>query len=149
MAVFAVDTSCMIAAVCGWHEQHVAALTEIERRLDEGERMAVPAHALIETFAVLTRLPAPHRLSPADAWTLVEANFIESAVVVVLTAKAYPTLLRRVVKHTIAGGRTYDAVIAECARKAKAAALLTFNRRHFEPAPTGVTVVDPSTGAAP
>jgi len=148
VAVFAVDTSCMIAAVCGWHERHVAALTAIERRLDEGERMAVPAHALIETYAVLTRLPAPHRLSPADAWTLVDENFIESAIVVALTAKTYPALLRRVVKRAVAGGRTYDAVIAECARQAKAEALLTFNLRHFDPPPDGMTVVDPSAGAA-
>ena len=136
----------MVAAICGWHEQHAAAATEIERRLEDGERMAIPAPALIEAYAVLTRLPAPHRLSPADAWALVQANFIRSATIVALTAPAYKKLLGRVVKHTIAGGRTYDAVIAECARQAKADTLLTLNRRHFEPPPAGVSVIDPSAG---
>jgi predicted nucleic acid-binding protein len=143
VAIFAVDTSCMVAAVCEWHEEHAAALSEIERRLDEGERMAVPAHALAETYAVLTRLPAPHRLSPTDAWQLIDENFARSAIVVALPAKSYVTVLRRAVTQAIAGGRTYDAIIAECARQAKAEALLTFNRRHFEPPPPGVTIIEP------
>jgi len=58
VAVFAVDTSCMVAAVCTWHEHHAAAAGEIERRLGRGERMAIPAPALVEAYAVLTRLPA-------------------------------------------------------------------------------------------
>jgi hypothetical protein len=39
--------------------------------------------------------------------------------------------LRRAPQEGIAGGRTYDAVIAECALKARRTALLTFNARHF------------------
>ena len=41
--VFALDTSCMIAAVCAWHEKHAAAAREIERRLGQGERLAISA----------------------------------------------------------------------------------------------------------
>lgn len=133
----------MIAAVCTWHEHHAAAITEIETRLDRGERLAVPAPALVEAYAVLTRLPSPHRLSPADAWALVEANFVEHSTVVALTGKAYARLLRRLAKQTVAGGRTYDGVIAECARRARAQALLTFNRRHFDLPPAGVSVIEP------
>lgn len=133
----------MIAAVCTWHEHHVPAVTEINRRLEGGERLAVPAPALVEAYAVLTRLPAPHRLSPGDAWALVDASFIKPATVVALTGFVYKKLLRRVAKQAIAGGRTYDAVIAECARKARAETLLTLNPRHFDPAPEGVSVIDP------
>ena len=144
MPIFTLDTSCMVAAVCAWHEHHVAATTEIERRLACGERLAVPAPALAEAYAVLTRLPSPHRLSPADAWALIQANFVEPATVVALAATAYTKLLRRLAKQTVAGGRTHDAVIAECARQAKAEALLTFNGRHFDPPPAGVSVVEPT-----
>lgn len=144
MPAFTLDTSCMIAAVCTWHEHHVAAVTEINRRLEDGKRLAVPASALVEAYAVLTRLPAPHRLSPGDAWALVDASFIEPATVVALTRIVYVRLLRRIAKQTIAGGRTYDAVIAECARQARAEVLLTFNPRHFDPPPQGVSVIDPS-----
>jgi predicted nucleic acid-binding protein len=144
VTAFAVDTSCMVAAVCTWHEHHAAAVNEIERRLARGERLAVPAPALVEAYAVLTRLPAPHRLSPSDAWALVEANFVKHGRVVALASAVYVKILRGLASQATGGGRTYDAVIGEAAREAKAAALLTFNRRHFDPAPAGVAVVDPS-----
>lgn len=144
MAAFALDSSCMVAAVCSWHEHHRAATNEIERRLERGERLAIAAHALIETYAVLTRLPAPHRLAPADAWALVKANFVVHASVVALTGAAHTALIGRLASLGIGGGRTYDAVIGECAVQAGVDALLTFNPRHFDPSPKGVRVVDPS-----
>ena len=133
----------MVAAVCSWHERHAAAADAIERRLDRGERLAIAAHALVEAYAVLTRLPAPHRLAPADAWALVQANFVTSAAVVTLNGKAYVTLLNRLAAERIGGGRSYDAVIAACAGQAKADTLLTFNPRHFDPPPPGVSVIEP------
>lgn len=146
MTVFALDTSCMVAAVCTWHDRHAAAVAAIEKRLDRGEHLTVAAHALVETYAVLTRLPAPHRLSPADAWALVEANFVEAATVVALNGPAHITLLGRLAKMGIGGGRSYDAVIATCARQARVDALLTFNPRHFDPPPEGVAVIEPTDG---
>jgi predicted nucleic acid-binding protein len=140
---FALDTSCMVAAVCTWHERHVAAAAAIESRLERGEQLAISASALVETYAVLTRLPAPHRLSPGDAWALIDANFVVRCRTVALTDAAYLTMLRSLAKQAVGGGRTYDAVIAECAREAEAAALLTFNRRHFDPPPEGVSVLEP------
>jgi predicted nucleic acid-binding protein len=144
MPTFVVDTSCIVAAVCTWHEHHRAATGDIDRRLDRGDRLATPAAALVEAYAVLTRLPAPSRLSPHDAWALVHANFVEPAIVVALSRARYVALLRRLAKQAVAGGRTYDAVIAECAHDAKAGTLLTFNPRHFDPPPDGVSIIDPS-----
>ena len=146
--VFALDTSCMVAAVCAWHEHHRPAAAEIERRLTHGERMAIPAPALVEAFAVLTRLPAPHRLATGDAWALLEANFVkptQTARMATLSADTYAHLLRDLARQSVAGGRVYDAVIGACAREAKAQTLLTFNRRHFDPPPVDVIVVEPST----
>ena len=95
----------------------------IERRLDRGERMAIAAHALVETYAVLTRLPAPHRLAPADAWALVKANFVKRAAVVALTGAAHTSLPRRVGRnrHRQVVG-LYDAVIAASARQGRSSA---------------------------
>jgi len=135
----------MVAAVCSWHERHDAAAAEIARRFDEGQTLAVAAHALAETYAVLTRLPAPHRLAPVDAWTLVEANFVDEADVVALDGAAVVALLALLPAAGIAGGRTYDALIARCAQQAVAGALLTLNPRHFDPAPPGVAIVEPGT----
>lgn len=132
-----------MAAVCTWHVRHAAAAAEIERRLDRGERLVIAAHAIAETYAVLTRLPAPHRFSPADAWTLVQANFVDNAVLVTLDAPAHVALLARLARAGIGGGRTYDGLIAACAEASRAKALLTFNSRHFDPPPRGVTIVEP------
>ena len=76
MPRFLPETSCLVAALCVWHEHNERAAREIERRLDRGESLVVAAPALVETYAVLTRLPSPHRLSPADSRALLEANFL-------------------------------------------------------------------------
>jgi predicted nucleic acid-binding protein len=133
----------MIAAVCSWHERHPEAVAEIEERLERGERLTVAAHALVEAYAVLTRLPPPHRLAPADAWTLVKANFVEPATVVALGGPAYVKLAGHLAAAGVRGGRCYDAVIGACAEQASADTLLTFNPRHFSPAPKGVRVIEP------
>lgn len=135
----------MVAAVCTWHERHAAAAAEIERRLEAGDRLAIAAHALVETYAVLTRLPAPHRLAPADAWALVKTNFVDQADVVSLDARAHASLLAQLATAGVGGGRTYDAVIAACARQAHAGTLLTFNPRHFDPPSDGMLVLEPAS----
>jgi len=137
----------MVAAVCAWHVRHAAAAAEIERRLDRGERMAVAAHAIAETYAVLTRLPSPHRLAPSDAWTLVRTNFVDHAALVTLDGPAHVELLSRLAGAGIGGGRTSDGLIAACAETSHAKALLTFNSRHFDPPPGGVTIVEPADPA--
>ena len=128
---FLPDTTCMVAAVCGWHEHHERAAAEIERRLSHGETMIVAAPALVETYAVLTRLPPPHRVLPGSAYELVRANFIEGIAIAGLAAEAYGEVLTDAVGRGVAGGRTYDAVIVACALAGGASSLLTFNERDF------------------
>lgn len=135
----------MIAAVCSWHEHHEAAANEIERRLDRREKMIVAAPALVEAYAVLTRLPPPHRVSPETAFTLLESNFIKSATVVALNARSYASLLLRAPKYGIAGGRTYDAVIGACAERGKVSTVLTFNAGDFTALGQDFAVVIPGT----
>jgi predicted nucleic acid-binding protein len=131
MFSFLPDTSCMVAAVCSWHEHHERATRAIEERLKQRQKMIVAAAALIEAYSVLTRLPAPHRLSPYDALNLLETNFVFSAKLTALGANGYRSLLHGAPEGGISGGRIYDAVIASSARRAKVQALLTFNEAHF------------------
>jgi hypothetical protein len=51
----------MIAVICTGHEHHERVAKEIARRLDRGEAMIAAAPALVEAYAVLTRLPSPYR----------------------------------------------------------------------------------------
>ena len=147
MPGFLPDTSCIVAAVCGWHEHHSRAGDKIERRLRRAETMLIAAPALVEAYAVLTRLPPPHRLCPTDALALLEANFMAAGRIIALDGRSYRkllTLLRRAPRDGIAGGRTYDAVIAACALKSKGTRLLTFNASDFSPfSRRGLRVVVP------
>ena len=142
-AVFTPDTSCVIAAVCAWHEHHAAAAHVIESRLSRGERLVVAAHVLAEAYAVLTRLPPPHRLAPSDAWTLIRTNFAHEVTTIALTGPEHVRAIGGLAAAGIRGGRTYDVLIGAAAEKAGAAVLLTFNPGHFEPPPKGVLVVVP------
>ena len=133
----------MVAAVCTWHEHHEPAFDEINDRLRRRETLLVAAPALVEAYAVLTRLPPPHRLSPRDALALLEANFLRGKRVLGLSGRTYRELLRSAPERRIVG-RVYDAVIVECAVGGAANALLTFNERDFLPlAPPGLEIVVP------
>lgn len=133
MPAFFTDTSCIVAALSAWHDHHEPAAGEIERRRARGEAMFLAAPSLIETYSVLTRLPQPRRLAPAEALTLIEDEFLRRATVITLDEGAYLDVLRRAVREGVAGGRVYDAVIAACARAAAVDTLLTFNVRDFTP----------------
>lgn len=145
MPRFLPDTSCIIPVLCAWHEHHERATREVERRLDNGEILVVAAPGLIEAYAVLTRLPPPHRLSPSDSSALLEANFMNSAVeVAALEAAEYDRLLRSAPERGITGEAIYDAVILGCGLAAQADVLLTFNERQFRSLANGeVKIVVP------
>jgi predicted nucleic acid-binding protein len=131
VSAYLLDTSCLIAAVCGWHSDHEATRKEIERRSAGGDKLVLAAHSLAETFSVLTRLPEPYRLRPEDALTAIETNWGETRLVA-LAAEEYRTLLRRCRDVGIGGGAVYDALIAACARKARVATVVTWDLAGFE-----------------
>jgi predicted nucleic acid-binding protein len=51
----ALDTSVVIAAFAPWHESHETARTVVT------PEAVISAHVVTETYAVLTRMPAPFR----------------------------------------------------------------------------------------
>jgi len=65
----------------------------------------------IEAYAVLTRLPPPHRLSPQTALALMENNFLRLGSVIALNTKSYQALLRGAPKNNVAGGRVGRSVV--------------------------------------
>jgi len=88
-------------------------------------------HCCLEFYSVATRLPPEFRLTPADAATLVQEEVFGRMSVHGLPASDRLTLLKTAVQDGIAGGRIYDAHIAEVARAAGAKVVVTDNRRHF------------------
>ncbi len=130
MAIVVPDTSVLVAALCDWHEHHAVAAPPLAAALRSGKTV-VAGPVLAEAYAVLTRLPSPHRLSPASARSLLSAN-LEGVRTVALDGPGYWSCLTNAVEHHVAGGRTYDAIVVACALRARADRILTLNRRDFE-----------------
>jgi predicted nucleic acid-binding protein len=91
----------------------------------------LPLPSLVEAYAVMTRLPAPHRLRPVDAAEILHASLSGRVRVVTLDETLSWQLIASLADAGIAGGRTYDALIAACARAAPADRLMTLNERDF------------------
>jgi predicted nucleic acid-binding protein len=131
MSVF-VDTSVLLAGVINFGPQSAPAQSLLhavaEKRLVD---VATAWHCCLELFSVATRLPPEYRVSPAEAATLVEHEIFGRMTVHDLPSADHLTFLRTAAHEAIAGGRIYDAHIAEVARAAGATVIVTDNRRHF------------------
>jgi predicted nucleic acid-binding protein len=139
--MIAVDSSVIIAGVLSWHDFHERAIVALEEAV-AGRRLLMPLPVLIESYSVLTRLPAPHRLRPEVAFELLHASFASARVISLSPATAW-TFLQHSVDTATVGGRVYDAVIASTAIEAGASELLTFNARDFEVFRDRIAIVVP------
>jgi predicted nucleic acid-binding protein len=127
MALVALDTSVIVPALVAWHPRHELAAKTVE---DVFDSVVVLVPSLIESYSVLTRMPAPHRLSAADAFAVLSLTF-RDARVVAFHSDIW-AFLQNLADTNISGGVVYDAVILDAARAAGATVLLTFNPRDFE-----------------
>jgi hypothetical protein len=109
----------LIPAFLPWHEHHGVALDAMM------SIRAVPAHVLVECYSVLTRLPAPHRLSAAIAADLIARVPGEP---LVLPPEAYAVTLRTLAGAGIRGGAAYDGLVGATAA-AHGRRLVTIDRR--------------------
>ena len=116
----AADTSLVVAAFASWHESHEGA----RRVLDGGLRLI--EHCALETYSVLTRLPAPHRISGAVAREFLGIRFPQPFLR--LDARAYKDFILGLPDHDVTGGAAYDALVAATAA-ACGAELVTCDRR--------------------
>lgn len=103
----AVDSGVAVAALRPWHEVHT-----ISGRNAHGKD--IPAHALVEAYAVLTRLSPPRRLDPRMAEHLLAAWLPADRVLYSRRGFAGP-FLRRLADAGISGGASYDALVAAIA----------------------------------
>ena len=78
-----------------------------------GRQLGLGGHALAETYSVLTRLPGDARVDPADAVALIDENFQSFP----LGARAARAAHREFARRGIAGGATYDGLVALAARE--------------------------------
>jgi predicted nucleic acid-binding protein len=126
------DTSVLLAGLVDFGPQSAPAQSLLHAVAEKQVAGAGTAwHCCLEFFSVSTRLPAEFRLTPADAAQLLEAEVFGRMAVHDLPAGERLAMLKALGRDGTAGGRIYDAHIAEVARSAGAAVVVTDNRRHF------------------
>ena len=132
MAVTFLDTSVLLAGILDFGPQSAPAQSIMHAVAEKTVQSPATAwHCCLEFFSVATRLPPEFRLTPADGARLLEEEVFARLVVHDLPAADRLKLLHGAVEDGIAGGRIYDAHIAEVARAADASVIVTDNRRHF------------------
>lgn len=126
------DTSVLLAGLIDFGPQSAPAQWVLQAVADRHVSSAGTAwHCCLEFFSVATRLPPEFRLLPGDAVQLLEEEVFARMSIHDLPAAERPRLLAAAAEDRIAGGRIYDAHIAEIARAAGASVVVTDNRRHF------------------
>jgi predicted nucleic acid-binding protein len=100
----AADSSVTVAALLADHPAHEAASEAL------AACRATIAHAAVETYSVLTRLPMPHRVDAATAATVLEER--TPAPHAALDASTYAEAPARLATAGVSGGATYDGLIA-------------------------------------
>jgi predicted nucleic acid-binding protein len=102
--LIAVDTSVAVPLLVQTHSAHRAVV-----EWWAGRPTTLSGHALLETYSVLTRLPGDIRLDASDAARLLTDRF---AAPLVLPPSESARLHRTLSDLGIAGGASYDAVVA-------------------------------------
>jgi predicted nucleic acid-binding protein len=126
------DTSVLLAGLVDFGPQSAPAQSLMHAVAEQ--RITAPAtawHCCLEFFSLATRLPPEFRVTAADAVTLLQGEVFPRIAVHDLPAADRTVLLQAAAHDRIAGGRIYDAHIAEVARAAGANVVVTDNRRHF------------------
>ena len=140
------DTSVLLAGLVDFGPQSAPAQSLLHAVAEKQVTDAGTAwHCCLEFFSVSTRLPPEFRLMPGDAAHLLDAEVFGRMTVHDLPPGERLAMIGAVAREGTAGGRVYDAHIAEVARAAGAAVIVTDNRRHFIAAlKSGIRVETPT-----
>lgn len=138
----AADATVLVAAVVAWHERHEPAASALESALGR-KALVIPSPALVESYALLTGLPAQHRLTHADAFHLLRSSFATARLAGPRTRDTW-SALRRWSVEPLGGNDAWDAQIVEIAKEAGAKTLLSFRRLELERLTiSGIEIVEP------
>ncbi len=116
------DSSVVIAAFATWNRHHEAAV----EALAENDVRDLLAHAELESYSVLTRLPEPFRAEPTLVAEYLHKDYPGRRMA--LPERERRNLVKRLASLSIAGGSVYDALVASTAAH-HGHALLSCDRR--------------------
>ena len=137
-----VDSSILIAGVHANHPRHAVAATWLIRNIPLHELM-IAHHSILESYAVLTRLPGELRLTGSEAKQLLESTIKNNMQVAEFHSYSIWDSIDSLVNHSAVGGHSYDVFSAEILCQSGAEAIATFNTRHFSEF-ASLSIIDPS-----
>jgi len=123
------DTSVLVAAALATHQQHhrsVAAFAGADR-----ETGCCAVHTLAELYATLTRIPGKQRIVSDQALLFLD-EVEERLELVYLNTREYRRAINQAARHGVLGGTIYDALLGQCALKAGATKILTWDVGDFQ-----------------
>ncbi len=126
----AFDSSVIIAGTHEMHPHHRRAIVWIDAVLDRRITGMITWHALAEIWSVLTRMPAPARLSPEQAMRVVR-RLQGVFQLLQLEPSTYNEALERCTNRGFFSGVVFDALHLVGAEHAGADAIVTFNGADF------------------
>ncbi len=122
------DTSVLVAVFYDEHQHHEPSFDLFSQQ--EKSTACTAAHCLAEVYSVVTGMPGKDRASPDEALLFLH-DVRKHLSLVALDETEYFRVLENAAAAGIAGGTTYDAIVAHCALKADAQTLFTWNVKHF------------------
>lgn len=126
------DTSVLVAACLAKHPHHARAWPILEGIACGKDVGMASAHSLGECYSAFTTIPLEPRIQPIEAERLISHNISAHFQLIEAGGRDYQAAIRRCVSHAAIGGMLYDALLLECARKARPERIYTFNTRHFQ-----------------
>jgi predicted nucleic acid-binding protein len=121
------DTSVVIASLDPDEPRHATC-----DRLVAGGGHVLFAHALAETFSILTGGRQGRRLAASQAAALIDASVLPFVTLVALSGRETVAALRACEARGVRGGAVYDWLHLAAARKSGATRLFTLDIRDFQ-----------------
>ena len=111
------DSTVIIAALANWHWLHEKAAERLQNI------STAISHSLAETFSTMTRMPRSQRVHPTQIRLFLDIQFKTE-----IALTSYLPAIAELTDIGVAGGATYDGLIALAARNA-GMKLLSLDRR--------------------
>lgn len=126
------DTSVLISAFWSGHPQHQAGLARVSAA--NKKRSACAAHTLAEVYATMTVLPVKDVIPPEQVLLFVQIQEVgDRFTIITLAEDDYFEIIDRAAARGFTSGASMMLCFLQCAAKAKAEAIYTWNLQAILP----------------